>query len=528
MSNKVKFGNQARSKIVEGINLAGDSVRPTLGARGKNIIIEMVQGGSLIVNDGVSVLRNLDPKDNEVNMGVGLVREGSAQSEEEAGDGTTTVSILIQAMVNNGIKYISAGTSSVDLKNGMKKAGDLLTSLIKEDAITIDKDDKRLIDVATVSANNDAELGKLIAELFSRVGKEGVIDVQNSNDNTTKISDVEGAEYDRGFISPYFTNNNARDKAILSDSYVLVTDHRIDSSRDLLPILDKINRKAPLLIFSDDISEDAMGTLTLNQSQGLINICCVKAPGIGDDRIDNLRDIAAITGATYINSGMQMKLGEDVSIDMLGKCDKSVIDQKSTKIVGGYGDEDAINQIIDGLRQRINEEEDSYKESKLNQRLSRMLGGVSVIYVGAPTETELEEKKLRIDDAIQATRAALSDGILPGGGIMLASYTTQLKNLVLENDGEMFGVRVVMEAIKDPFLQIMENAGLSGEVILEKVMSKSKTYGYDVRAMEYCDMVERGIIDPAKVTKSAIDNSISISSMVLTTEVLISEIKDNE
>lgn len=528
MSNKVKFGNDARIKLIEGINLAGDSVRPTLGARGKNIIIEMVQGGSLIVNDGVSVLRNLDPKDNEINMGVGLVREGSAQSEEEAGDGTTTVSILIQAMINNGMKYITAGTSSVDIKNGMKKAGDFLISLIEEDAITIDKDDSRLADVATVSANNDSELGQMIALLFARVGKEGVIDVQDSNDNTTRISDVEGAEYDRGFVSPYFTNNNARDKAILKEPYVLVTDSRIDSSRDLLPILDKINRQAPLLIFSDEISDDVMGTLTLNQSQGLINICCVKAPGIGDDRIDNLRDIAAITGATYINSGMQMKLGESVTMEMLGKCDKVVVDQKSTKLIGGYGDENAINEVIDGLRQRINEEEDNYKESKLNQRLSRMLGGVSVIYVGAPTETELEEKKLRIDDAIQATRAALSDGILPGGGIMLASYTTKLDKIEVDNEGERFGVKVVMESITDPFLQIMENAGLSGEVILEKVMSKPKSYGYDVRAMEYCDMIERGIIDPAKVTKSAVNNAISIASMVLTTEVLISEIRDNE
>lgn len=525
MSNKVKFDKEARLKLVEGVNLAGNSVRPTLGAKGLNVIIGKVQGGSIITNDGVTVLRHLDPVDREMAMGVNLVREGAAKSEEIAGDGTTTVSILTQEMVNAGIKYITAGASPVDLKKGMKKASEKIMKFIDDSAIKIDKDDARLRQVATISANNDEELGAMVAELFKKIGPDGVVDIQDSNDNTTRIEVVEGAEYNRGFVTRYCANNKTLDKCILNNPHVLVTDNRVDSFRDFLPIIDEINKNggAPMLIISDDIDEDVLQTINLNLSQKRINICFIKAPEIGDARIDALRDIAAITGATYISAGKKMQLGEHVTMDMLGRCDKVVTDSNTTKIIGGYGDEEAINGIIDGIREQMRNEDDEYTNKKAGERLARLLGGVSVLYVGAPTEIELEEKKMRLDDALQATRAALLHGIVPGGGVLLAGFQEKLNRIKTLNEDEKFGVKVVQESLKAPFIQIMENAGQKGEVLLEKVLALGDNQGYDVKKGEFCDMVEAGIVDPSLVTKAAIENSVSIASMILTTQVLISE-----
>lgn len=527
MSNQVKFKADAREKLIKGVNLAGNSVRPTLGAKGRNVIIQLqVQGSSIITNDGVTVLRHLDLKDNEMNMGVNLVREGAAKSEEVAGDGTTTVSILIQAMVNSGVKYITAGSSSVDLKRGMKKACDKIIKLIDNSSIKILQDDKRLQQVATISANNDEELGKLVAELFKKIGPDGVVDIQDSNDNTTKIDVVEGAEYNRGYTTPYCANNKTLDKCTLSNPYVLVTDCRINSFRDLLPIIDKVNGAAPIFVVSDEIDSDVMQTINLNLSQKRINMCFIKAPELGDARIDSLRDIAAITGSTYISDGQKMELGESVTVDMLGRCDKTITDNNKTKIIGGHGDSEAINGIIDGIKSKIETEEDNFIKSKLEQRLARLIGGVSILYVGAPTEVELEEKKMRLDDALQATRAALSYGIVPGGGVLLAGFRDQLKKIRTDNEDEKLGVKIVEESLKEPFIQIMENAGLKGEVYLEKIMSKPVNEGYDVKSGTFCNMVEAGIVDPALVTKAAVENAVSIASMIITTEVLISEIDE--
>jgi chaperonin GroEL len=528
MANQVKFEKDAREKLIEGVNLAGNSVRPTLGAKGRNIIIQQVQGGSLITNDGVTVLRHLDPKDNEMNMGVNLVREGAAKSEEIAGDGTTTVSILIQAMVNSGVKYITAGASPIDLQRGMKKASEKILKLVDENSIKISKDDEKLRQVATISANNDETLGKLVSDLFRKIGSDGVVDIQDSNNNETRIEVVEGAEYNRGYVTRYCANNKTLDKCTLNNPYVLVTDNMINSIRDILPIIDAVNKlgNAPMLIVSDEIDDDVLQTINLNLSQKRFNICFIKAPELGDARIDSLRDIAAITGATYISAGKKMELGEYVTVDMLGRCDKTITDSTTTKIVGGYGDEKAINGIIDGIKQKIENEPDDYTRSKLEQRLARLIGGVSVLYVGAPTETELEEKKMRLDDALQATRAALSYGIVPGGGVLLASFQNKLDKIKTSSSDEKFGIKVVQESLKEPFIQIMKNAGLQGEVLLEKIMSKPVNEGYDVKRGQFCDMVEAGIVDPAMVTKAAIENSVSIASMILTTAVLISEIKD--
>jgi chaperonin GroEL len=525
MSNTVKFKQKAREKLIEGIDLAGNSVRPTLGAKGRNVIIGKVQGGSVVTNDGVTVLRHLDPKDNEMKMAVGLVREAASKSEEIAGDGTTTVSILIQEMVNAGMRYILAGASPVDIHRGMKLAAKKILKMVEDSRIQISQDDKRLKQVATISANNDEELGKLVAGLFSKIGPDGVVDVQDSNDGTTKVEVVEGAEYRRGWLTPYCANNKTLDKCILNEPYVLVTDNLINSFRDILPILDELkkNGNSPLLVISDDIDVDVIQTINVNLSQRIFDVCFIKAPEIGDARIDALRDIAAVTGATYISAGKKMDLGINVTMDMLGKCDKVVTDSNTTKIVGGYGDTDEINGVIDGIKAKIENEDDDFTRTKLEQRLARLLGGVSVLYVGAPTEIELEEKKMRLDDALQATRAALSGGVVPGGGILLAKFAKELDKIRTSNNDEKFGIKAVQESLKAPFLQIMENAGLQGEVLLEKVMDKGFNEGYDVKRNEFCDMIEAGIVDPAMVTKAAIENSVSIASMILTTEVLISE-----
>lgn len=531
MSNIVKFKEDAKNGLIRGVNIAGDSVRPTLGAKGRNVIIQKVQGGSLITNDGVTVLRNLDPKGNEEKMGVNLVREGAAKSESMAGDGTTTVSILIQSMVNLGNKYLISGSSPLDLKRGMDKACDKLLSLIKRDSIVIESDSPKLKQVSTISANNDAKLGKLIADLFKKAGKNVVIDIQESNTIETTIEVVEGAEYDRGFVSQWFANNAEMDTAILENPYILVTDHKILSTRQLLPILDEIKSKcgnAPLLLVSDEIDDEVMSTLVLNVSQKILNLCCIKAPGIGDERIDNLRDIATITGATYINSGMKMELGDSVTLDMLGRCDKVVTTKDTTKLIAGYGDSEEINKTIDGLKERIRKEKDDYLKSKLERRLSKIIGGVSVIYIGAPTETELEEKKMRIDDAIQATRAALTDGIVPGGGVLLAKYSNELSKMKSSNPDEKFGIKIVADSIKEPFYQIISNAGESGEVVLKTIIEMPEGSGFDVKDMEYCNLMDKGIVDPAKVQIAAIQNSVSIASMILTTDVLITEIEDDE
>jgi chaperonin GroEL len=522
MSNKIDRGAEAREKIIVGINEIADSIRITLGAKGKNVMIETYQGGVIFTNDGVTVARSIDFKDKLMSMGAGLVREAAAKTEEQAGDGTSTSSILLQAMIKEGQKHLSNGASPTYLKRGMQKACDKLVEIITADAIQIKHNSKEINQVATISANNDSKMGKLIADTIEKVGYDGIISVQDGSDNTTKVVIVEGAEYDRGFLTPYFANNESQDKAIMKDPYILVTDKPINSFRDIIPILDKINKERPLLLISDEIDPEVLRTIILNLSQSAINIVCIKAPEMGDMRIDALRDISTITGATYISEGMDMKLGEAVTMDMLGQCETIEVDADSTTFIGGFGDTDEINGLIEQVKTRIGDEEDAYRKSKLEQRLAKLVGGVAVIYVGAPTQSELEEKKFRLDDALSATRSAIEEGIIPGGGVQLLKCIPKLDKLRTSNADEKLGVTLVKEAIKEPFLQIITNADKPSQVVYNEVMKLESNYGYNVRTDKYVDMIKEGVVDPAKVAKCAIRNAVSIASMLLTTEVIIS------
>lgn len=522
MSNKIDTGAEAREKLMVGVDEITNSIRITLGAKGKNVMIETFKGGIIFTNDGVTVARGIDFKDKLMSMGAGLVREVASKTEEEAGDGTSTSSILFQAMVRSGQKYLALGASPTDLKRGMKKACDSLIESIANDAVQIKHDSKEIEQVATISANNDNVMGKFIAETIEKIGYDGIITVQDGSNNETKVVVVEGAEYDRGYVTPYCANNETQDKAIMKNPYVLVTDRAINSFRDILPILDKINKERPLLIISDEIDPEVLRTIIMNLSQAVIDVVCIKAPELGDARIDALRDIAEITGATYISEGKDMKLGEAVTMDMLGQCETIEVDADSTLLVGGFGDPDKINGLIDQVKTKIENEEDAYRKSKLEQRLGKLVGGVAVIYVGAPTQSELEEKKFRLDDALSATRSAIEEGIVPGGGVQLVSCIKSLDRIEVENDDERLGVRVVQDAIKEPFMQILINADESEEVIFNEVMKSEAGIGYNVKTREYVNMMKGGIVDPAKVTKSAVKNAVSIASMVLTTEAIIS------
>lgn len=524
MNNKINTGVKAREEVIYGINQIADSIRVTLGARGKNVMIETFQGGTIFTNDGVTVARSVQEFKNKLeSMGAGLVREVASKTEEEAGDGTSTASILLQAIVNEGHKALALGASPSDIKRGMQKACDVIIEYISKSSKEVKHNSKEIEQIATISANNDKDMGKLISETIDIVGYDGLISVQDGSDNNTKVVVVEGAKYDRGFISPYFANNDTQDKAIMKNPYVLVTDRQINSFRDLLPILDKINKEKPLLLISDEIDPEVLRTITLNVSQSIIDIVCIKAPELGDMRIDALRDIATMTGATYISEGKNMKLGEDVTIDMLGQCETIIVDSDSTTLIGAFGDQDEINGLVKQVKTKIKNETDSYRKSKLQQRLGKLSEGVAVIYVGAPTQSELEEKKFRLDDALSATRSAIEEGVVPGGGIQLLLCMSVLNKLEksLDNNDEKLGVTIITKAIKEPFLQILKNADKPSEVIFDRIMKGPNNVGYNVVTDEYVDMLEEGIIDPAKVTKSAVRNAVSVASMLLITEVVI-------
>lgn len=528
MKNKVNFGEEARKKLIEGVNILADAIRVTLGARGKNVIIEDYKGGVIITNDGVTVARSIDLEDSMQNMGASLVREACSNTESVAGDGTSTAAILTQDMIKGGVKYLAAECNPMDLKRGMDKACSKLIQIIEDDAIQIAVTSKEVAQIATISANNDLEMGELIAEAFKKVGSDGVISVKDSSTDKTYIEVVEGAEYERGYISPFFVNTSDN-KAKLDNPYILVCDHQVTEARQLIPIIEKVKQldNRPLLIISDEISEDVLQVLVLNQSKGLINICCVKAPDIGDARIDALRDIATITGGTYISQGMDMKLGEDITIDMLGSADGVEVTSDTMAIIGGDGETEKISELIDRVKHLSSTETDSYKLTKLQKRLGKLITGVAIINIGAPTETELSEKKHRLDDALSATRSALLEGIIPGGGIKFIKIAPQLDDLEVSNDDERLGVNIVRDAIKSPFNQIMVNAGESAIEIYKEVLKRPDDEGYDVQKREYVNMIDAGIIDPARVTKAALKHSVSIASMLLTTEAVVSNIEND-
>lgn len=522
------FGEGARQAVLRGITILTDAVKATLGPRGRNVVIERKFGSPNVTKDGVTVAKEIDLKDPFENMGAQLVREVASKTSDVAGDGTTTATVLAYAIYKEGLKYVSAGANAMDLKRGIDKAVEAVVEELKKISKPV-VDKKEIAQVGTISANNDSSIGELIAEAMDKVGKDGVITVEEAKGMATTLDIVEGMQFDRGYISPYFITDPERLECILEDAFVLIHDKKISSMKDLLSILEQIARMGkPLLIIAEDVEGEALATLVVNKLRGVLQACAVKAPGFGERRKAMLEDIAILTGGTVISEDIGLKL-ENVKIEDLGKAKKIIVDKDNTTIVEGAGDPQKIQARIKQIKVQIDETTSDYDREKLQERLAKLAGGVARINVGAATEAEMKEKKARVEDALNATRAAVEEGIVPGGGVALLRCQKALKNLKLENHDQQLGVEIVKKALEEPIKQIIANAGVEATLIVEKVKeNKNINYGYDAYAEKFVDMMEAGIIDPTKVTRTALQNAASVAGLMLTTEVLVAEIPEEE
>ncbi|MDI1471274.1 chaperonin GroEL [Thermodesulfovibrio sp. 1176] len=522
------FGDGARQAVLRGITILTDAVKATLGPRGRNVVIERKFGSPNVTKDGVTVAKEIDLKDPFENMGAQLVREVASKTSDVAGDGTTTATVLAYAIYKEGLKYVSAGANSMDLKRGIDKAVEAVVEELKKISKPV-VDKKEIAQVGTISANNDSSIGELIAEAMDKVGKDGVITVEEAKGMATTLDIVEGMQFDRGYISPYFITDPERLECILEDAFVLIHDKKISSMKDLLSILEQIARMGrPLLIIAEDVEGEALATLVVNKLRGVLQVCAVKAPGFGERRKAMLEDIAILTGGTVISEDIGLKL-ENVKIEDLGRAKKIIVDKDNTTIVEGAGDPQKIQARIKQIKVQIDETTSDYDREKLQERLAKLAGGVARINVGAATESEMKEKKARVEDALNATRAAVEEGIVPGGGVALLRCQKALKNLKLENHDQQLGVEIVKKALEEPIKQIIANAGVEATLIVEKVKeNKNINYGYDAYAEKFVDMMEAGIIDPTKVTRTALQNAASVAGLMLTTEVLVAEIPEEE
>jgi chaperonin GroEL len=522
------FGDAARQAVLRGITILTDAVKATLGPRGRNVVIERKFGSPNVTKDGVTVAKEIDLKDPFENMGAQLVREVASKTSDVAGDGTTTATVLAYAIYKEGLKYVSAGANSMDLKRGIDKAVEAVVEELKKISKPV-VDKKEIAQVGTISANNDSSIGELIAEAMDKVGKDGVITVEEAKGMATTLDIVEGMQFDRGYISPYFITDPERLECILEDAFVLIHDKKISSMKDLLSILEQIARMGkPLLIIAEDVEGEALATLVVNKLRGVLQVCAVKAPGFGERRKAMLEDIAILTGGTVISEDIGLKL-ENIKIEDLGKAKKIIVDKDNTTIVEGAGDPQKIQARIKQIKVQIDETTSDYDREKLQERLAKLAGGVARINVGAATESEMKEKKARVEDALNATRAAVEEGIVPGGGVALLRCQKALKNLKLENHDQQLGVEIIKKALEEPIKQIIANAGVEATLIVEKVKeNKDINYGYDAYAEKFVDMMEAGIIDPTKVTRTALQNAASVAGLMLTTEVLVAEIPEEE
>lgn len=522
------FGDAARQAVLKGITILTDAVKATLGPRGRNVVIERKFGSPNVTKDGVTVAKEIDLKDPFENMGAQLVREVASKTSDVAGDGTTTATVLAYAIYKEGLKYVSAGANSMDLKRGIDKAVEAVVEELKKISRPV-VDKKEIAQVGTISANNDSSIGELIAEAMDKVGKDGVITVEEAKGMATTLDIVEGMQFDRGYISPYFITDPERLECILEDAFVLIHDKKISSMKDLLSILEQIARMGkPLLIIAEDVEGEALATLVVNKLRGVLQVCAVKAPGFGERRKAMLEDIAILTGGTVISEDIGLKL-ENVKIEDLGKARKIIVDKDNTTIVEGSGDPQNIQARIKQIKVQIDETTSDYDREKLQERLAKLAGGVARINVGAATESEMKEKKARVEDALNATRAAVEEGIVPGGGVALLRCQKALKGLKLENHDQELGVEIVKKSLEEPIKQIIANAGVEATLIVEKVKeNKNINYGYDAYVEKYVDMMEAGIIDPTKVTRTALQNAASVAGLMLTTEVLVAEIPEEE
>ncbi|MDD2628990.1 MAG: chaperonin GroEL [Limnochordia bacterium] len=517
---EVLFHEEARRAMERGVNQLADAVKVTLGPKGRYVILERKYGSPTITNDGVTIARDIELEDKFENMGAQLVKEVATKTNDVAGDGTTTATVLAQAMIKEGLKNVAAGANPMLLKRGMDKAASLVVDEVKKLAQSVETKEA-IAQVASISAG-DEEIGNLVAEAMEKVGRDGVITVEESQGIGMTLDVVEGMQFDRGYISPYMVTNKDSMEAILDDAYVLITDKKISAAADLLPVLEKIvSAGRPLLIIAEDVEAEALATLVVNKIRGTLNVVAVKAPGFGDRRKAMLEDIAVVTGGQVISEDMGLKL-ENTSLDMLGKARQIRVDKDDTIIVDGAGSADDIKGRIAQIRREIDNTDSDYDQEKLQERLAKLAGGVAVIGVGAATETELKAKKHQVEDALSATRAAVEEGIVPGGGVALLQAAGVLQNLELTGD-EATGANIIAKALEEPTRMIANNAGVEGAIVVEEVRKAAKGTGYNAATGEYVDMVKAGIIDPAKVTRSALENATSISGMFLTTEVLIAE-----
>ena len=524
MSKLIKRGDEARKALEAGVNSLADTVKITLGPKGRNVVLDKKYGAPLITNDGVTIAKEIELDDPFENMGAQLVKEVSTKTNDVAGDGTTTATLLAQAMIHEGLKNLAAGANPIVVKKGMAKAVEAAVAEVKKQAKTVDGS-KDIARVGAVSSG-DEEIGKLIADAMEKVSADGVITIEESKTADTYSEVVEGMQFDRGYITPYMATDMEKMEANLDDPYILITDKKISVIADILPILEQIVQSGKkLLIIAEDVEGEALSTLIVNRLRGTLNVVCVKAPGFGDRRKEMLQDIAILTGGTVISEEVGLEL-KSATMDMLGRARQVKVTKENTTIVDGAGDSQAIKDRVGQIRTQISTTTTSdYDKEKLQERLAKLAGGVAVIKVGAATETEMKEKKLRIEDALNATRAAVEEGVVAGGGTIFVNVIPAVEALLSSVEGdEKTGVRIVAKALEAPIRQIAANAGLDGSVILEKVRTSGKTgYGFDAYKEEYCDMVSAGIIDPAKVTRSALENAASVSAMVLTTESLVAD-----
>ena len=527
MAKKIQFDIEAREGLKRGVDALANAVKVTLGPKGRNVIIGKSFGGPQVTKDGVTVAKEIELEDALENMGAQMVKEVASKTNDLAGDGTTTATILAQSIVTEGLKNVTAGANPMDLKRGLDKAVSTIVENLNKSAKTVGNSSEKIQQIASISANNDNAIGNLITEAFEKVGKEGVITVEEAKGTDTYVDVVEGMQFDRGYLSPYFVTNSEKMESDLENPYILLYDKKISAMKDLLPILEPVAQTGkPLLVIAEDVDGEALATLVVNKLRGALKIAAVKAPGFGDRRKAMLEDIAILTGGTVISEERGFNI-ENTTIDMLGTAERVTIDKDNTTIVNGSGEKKSINERVNQIKTQIETTTSDYDKENLQERLAKLAGGVAVLYVGAASEVEMKEKKDRVDDALHATRAAVEEGIVAGGGVALIRSRKELDKIKASNDDEFTGIQIISRALEAPVRTIVENAGGEGSVVVAKIIEGKGGFGYDAKSEQYVDLFEAGIIDPKKVTRVALENAASVAGMILTTECALVDIKED-
>ena len=526
-AKQITFNSDARMALKRGVDKLADAVKVTLGPKGRNVIIEKKFGAPTVTKDGVTVAKEIELEDKLENVGAQMVKEVASKTSDVAGDGTTTATVLAQAILTAGLKSVTAGANPMDLKRGIDKAVEVVVAELRKMSQEV-QDKNRIAQVATISANGDKAIGQLIADAFEKVGKDGVITVEEAKGTETTLEVVEGMQFDRGYLSPYFVTNPDTMEAVLEEAYILIHDKKISAMKDLLPILEKVVQTGrPLLIIAEDVEGEALATLVVNKLRGVLKVAAVKAPGFGDRRKAMLEDIAILTGGTVISEEKGYRL-ENATLDYLGQAERIIVDKDNTTIVGGKGDPAQIKARANQIRQQIEETTSDYDREKLQERLAKLAGGVAVLKIGAATEPEMKEKKARVEDALHATRAAVEEGIVPGGGVAYIRAIAALDKVEVENEDQKIGVQIVQRALEEPLRQIAENAGWEGSIVVQRVKEGQGDFGFNAQTEEFGNLLEQGVIDPTKVARTALENAASVASLLLTTEAVVAEKPEKE